>query len=343
MKRIMNLARLSLIAAGIMVLATLTACGASSSAGSGAGSGAAKKVSDEPKIGVAKIVAHPALDALEKGIVEEITAAFPRAKIDLQNANGEPATASQIAQKFKVDKVDVAVGIATPTAMALANVLTDIPVIYSAVTDPVAAGLVASYDKGGEHITGTSDLPPLEGQIDALLALAPKAKRIGHIYNAGEANSVSTAAKAEAYVKSKGLEFVTATVTNSAEVSQALTSLVGRVDGIYLSTDNTVFSAISTVADICLKAKLPLVTADPSSAEQVPVLAAVGFNYYEMGKATGRIVVEVLKGKKTADIPTYFAKDPKEQALVINLDVAKQIGVTVPQDMVSRASLVIGK
>lgn len=314
-------------------LMALAACGADS----------AKKVSDEPKIGVAKIVAHPALDALEKGIVEEITAAFPKAKIDLQNANGEPATASQIAQKFKVDKVDVAVGIATPTAIALANVLTDIPVIYSAVTDPVDAGLVASFDKGGDHITGTSDLPPLEGQIDTLLALAPNAKRIGHIYNAGEANSITTAGKAEAYCKSKGIEFVTATVTNSAEVSQALTALFGRVDGIYLSTDNTVFSAISTVADLCIKAKLPLVTADPSSAETVPVLAAVGFNYYEMGKATGRIVVDVLKGKKTADIPTYFAKDPKEQALVINLDVAKQIGVTVPQNLIDRASLVIGQ
>lgn len=330
MNKSITFAGLALIGAGLVAL---TACGSDS----------AQKVEDQPKIGVAKIVAHPALDALEKGIVEEISAAFPNAKIDLQNANGEPATASQIAQKFKVDKVDVAVAIATPTAMALVNVLTDIPVIYSAVTDPVAAGLVASFDKGGDHITGTSDLPPLEGQIDTLLALAPTIKRIGHIYNAGEANSVTTAAKAEAYCKSKGLEFVTATVANSAEVSQALASLVNRVDGMYLSTDNTVFSAISTVADLCIKAKLPLVTADPSSAETVPVLAAVGFNYYEMGKATGRIVVDVLKGKKTADIPTYFAKDPKEQALVINLDVAKQIGVTVPQDLIERASLVIGK
>jgi putative ABC transport system substrate-binding protein len=294
-----------------------------------------------PLIGIAKIVAHPALDALEKGIQEEVSAAYPDAKFDLQNANGEPATASQIAQKFKIEKVNIAVGIATPTAMALANVITDIPVIYSAVTDPVAAGLVKSFDQGGPNITGTSDLPPVEGQIDTLVELVPGIKRIGHVYNAGEANSVTTAKKAADYCASKGIQFVTAVVANSAEVSQALTSLVGRVDGIYLSTDNTVFSAISTVADLCLKNKLPLVTADPSSAETVPVLAAVGFNYYEMGRATGRIVVEVLKGKKTSDIPTYFAKDPKEQSLVINLDVAKTLGITVPQDLVKRASLVI--
>ncbi len=296
----------------------------------------------EPRIGIAKIVSHPALDALEKGVVEEISAAFPKAQLDVQNANGEPATATQIAQKFKMDKVDVAVGIATPTAMALANVIKDRPVIYSAVTDPVAAGLVESFDKGGEHITGTSDLPPLEAQIDTLLAIAPNVKRIGHIYNAGEANSVTTAERSRAYCEKKGIDFVTATVSNSAEVSQALQSLIGRVDGIYLSTDNTVFSAISTVADICLKNKLPLVSADPSSAEQVPVLAAVGFNYYEMGKATGRIVVEVLRGKKPSEIPTYFARDPKEQALVLNLDVAKALGLTIPEDLVQRASLVLG-
>ena len=295
-----------------------------------------------PLIGVAKIVAHPALDAMEKGIVEVVTAAFPNAKFDLQNANGEPATASQIAQKFKIQKVDVAVGIATPTAQALANAIKDIPVIYAAVTDPVAAGLVKSYDKGEPNVTGTSDLPPVEAQIDTLLALAPNTKRIGHVYNAGEANSVRTADVSEAYCNKKGIKFVRAIVANSAEVSQALASIVGRVDAIYLSTDNTVFSAITTVADICIREKLPLVTADPSSAETVPVLAAVGFDYYKMGKATGRIIVEVLNGKKTADIPTYFALDPAENALVINVDTAKKIGLTVPKSLLDRASLVVG-
>jgi putative ABC transport system substrate-binding protein len=307
-----------------------------------AGSADGKAAADKgPLVGIAKIVAHPALDALEKGIQEEVAAAFPAARFDLQNANGEPATASQIAQKFKVEKVAVAVGIATPTAQALANAIKDIPVIYSAVTDPVAAGLVASFDQGGANVTGTSDLPPVEAQIDALLAMGA-VKRVGHVYNAGEANSVRTAKVAADYCAQKGVAFVPAVVANSAEVSQALAALVGRVDGIYLSTDNTVFSAISTVADICIREKLPLVTADPSSAEKVPVLAAVGFDYYKMGRATGRIVVDVLKGKKTADIPTYFAKDPAEHALVVNLDTAKKIGVTVPKSLIDRASLVLG-
>ncbi|MFA6505164.1 MAG: ABC transporter substrate-binding protein [Treponemataceae bacterium] len=295
----------------------------------------------KPLIGIAKIVSHPALDAVEKGIMEEVLKAFPGARFDQQNANGEPATASQIAQKFKVEKADIAVGIATPTAQALVAVLKDIPVIYSAVTDPVAAGLVASFEKGGANVTGTSDLPPVEGQIDTLILLA-KAKRIGHVYNAGEANSVNTAKVAEAYCAKKGVKFIKAVVSNSAEVSQAIASLAGRVDGIYLSTDNTVFAAISSVADVCLKKKIPLVTADPSSAEKVPVLAAVGFDYYKMGRATGRIVVDVLKGKKTADIPTWFAKDPSEHALVLNKDVAKALGIKIPAELLSRASLVLG-
>lgn len=294
-----------------------------------------------PLVGIAKIVSHPALDAVEKGIMEEVAKTFPNARFDLQNANGEPSTASQIAQKFKVEKAAVAVGIATPTAQALAAAIKDVPVIYSAVTDPVAAGLVASFDKGGANVTGTSDLPPLEAQLDTLIVLA-KARRVGHVYNAGEANSVKTAKATEAYLAKKGVQFVPAVVANSAEVGQAIAALAGRVDGIYLSTDNTVFSAISTVADLCLKQKLPLVTADPSSAEKVPVLAAVGFDYYKMGLATGRIVAAVLKGKKTADIPTYFARDLSEHAFVVNLNVARELGIAVPADMLSRASLVIG-
>ncbi len=301
----------------------------------------AARSADEPLVGIAKIVAHPALDDLEKGIVEEVRAAFPKARFDLQNANGEPATATQIAQKYKISKADIAVGIATPTAMALANTISEFPVVYSAVTDPVAAGLVPSFDKGGANVTGTSDLPPVENQIDTILAIAPTVTRVGHVYNAGEANSVTTAERLKAYCTKKGLAFVPSVVTNSAEVSQALTALIGRVDAVYLSNDNTVFSAISTVAEICNSEKIPLVTADPSSAESIPILAAVGFNYYQMGRATGRIVVDILKGKKTADIPTYFPKDSEEMALVLNKKVAKELGLVIPEDLLAQASLVI--
>jgi putative tryptophan/tyrosine transport system substrate-binding protein len=291
-------------------------------------------------VGIAKFVSHPALDALEKGVQDEILAAKKDVQFDLQNANADMSTATQIAQRFKSSKVSVAVGIATPTAQSLANAIKDIPVVYCAVTDPVSAGLVESFDKGGRNVTGTSDMTPVREQLDLLLTFKPKA-RIGHIYNAGEANSVKLAEMVQAYCAEKGLEYVPATVTNSAEVRQALLSIVNRIDGVYLGNDNTVFSAINAVAEICNEKKIPLVTADPSSAETVPVLAAMGFNYYAMGRATGKIVLRILDGEKTANIPTYFAKDPSEMALVLNKDVAATIGVTISADLEARASLVI--
>lgn len=293
-----------------------------------------------PVIGVAKFVSHPALDALEKGVQDEISASRKDVQFDLQNANADMGTAAQIAQRFKSTKVAVAVGIATPTAQALANAIKTIPVVYCAVTDPVAAGLVASYDKGGENVTGTSDMTPVREQLDLLVSLKPKA-RIGHVYNAGEANSVKLAEIAQAYCAEKGLDFVPSTVTNSSEVRQALLSIAGRIDAVYLGNDNTVFSAINAVTDICNDKKLPLVTADPSSAETMPILAAMGFDYYAMGRATGKIVLRILAGEKTTAIPTYFATDPSEMALVLNKDVAAAIGVTIPPELEAEASLVI--
>lgn len=293
-----------------------------------------------PRVGVAKFVSHPALDALEKGITDEISAARKDVQFDLQNANADMGTAAQIAQRFKDSKVKVAVAIATPTAQAMANALKDIPVVFSAVTDPVSAGLVASLDKGGPNVTGTSDMTPVREQLDLLVSLKPNA-RIGHVYNAGEANSVKLAELVQAYCAESGLAFVPATVTNSSEVRQALLSIASRVDGVYLGNDNTVFSAISAVTEICNERKLPLVTADPSSAETMPILAALGFDYYAMGRATGRIALRILAGEKTADIPTYFATDPSEMALVLNKDVAAAIGISIPADLEARASLVI--
>ena len=314
----------------LMVLAALCAVGSLASC--------AKKT--VPVIGIAKFVTHPALDALEKGVQDEVLASRSEMQFDLQNANADMSTAAQIAQRFKSSKTAVAVGIATPTAQALANAIKDFPVIYCAVTDPVSAGLVESFEKGGANVTGTSDMTPVREQLDLLVSLKP-ITRVGHIYNAGEANSVKLAELVKAYCDEKGLEFVPSTVTNSSEVRQALLSIAGRIDGVYLGNDNTVFSALSAVTDICNERKLPLVSADPSSAETLPVLAAMGFDYYAMGRATGKIVLRVLSGEKTADIPTYFAKDPSEMALVINKDVAAAIGVVIPAELEKRASLVI--
>ncbi|MBU0928371.1 MAG: ABC transporter substrate-binding protein [Spirochaetes bacterium] len=296
-------------------------------------------VKDTP-IGIAKFVSHPALDDLERGVIDELTATVPGARFDLQNANADMATAAQIARKFKSDRVKAAVGIATPTAQALANAIRDLPVVFCAVTDPVAAGLVASYDGGGKNVTGTSDMTPVAAQLDLLVSLKP-IKRLGHVYNAGEANSVKLASLVKEYCAGKGIELVESTVANSSEVRQAVQSIAGRIDGLYLGNDNTVFSAVNAVAEICLQKRLPLVTADPTSAESVPVLAALGFDYYQMGRATGRLVARVLAGEEPGSIPTYFPSAPAEKSLVLNLDVAARLGLSPSAELVAQATSIV--
>lgn len=300
----------------------------------GCGAGGSKTV------GIAKFVAHPALDAVEQGIIDELKAAKPELKFDQQNSNADMATAAQIAQRFKDTKVAVAVGIATPTAQALVNQIKTIPVIYSVVTDPVAAGLVASMDKGGKNVTGTSDMTPVRVQLDMLLAIKP-VKRIGHLYSSGEANSAVLAGIVKAYCAEKGLEYVETTVTNSSEVKSALLSIADRIDALYLGNDNTVFSALNAVSEVTLAKKIPLMSADPASAETIPVLAALGYDYYGMGRATGKMVLRVLNGEKTENIPGYLPTDPSALVLVLNQDVAKQIGVTLSPELLGQAKVLV--
>jgi len=290
-------------------------------------------------IGISKIVSHPALDAVVKGIQDELKDAKVNATFDVQNANGDINTAASIATKFQSEKVNLAVGVATPTAQALVNTLKGIPIVYSAVTDPVKAGLVPSLTKGGKNVTGVSDMTPVKQQIEMLLKMK-KIKRLGHIYTSSEENAVVLAGMVKQVCKEMKIEFVETTVTKSAEVKQAAQAIAGRVDAIYISTDNTVVSAMSAVADVAAKAKIPIMSADPSSSETHDVLAAWGFDYYKMGRATGKMVIEILKGKKPEQIPTRFMTKASDVDLLINLDVAKKLGITVPKDIVKSAKTI---
>lgn len=293
-------------------------------------------------IGISKIVAHPALDAIEKGIIDEIKKVYPDAVFDLQNANGDMGTATQIANKFKLDSVDLAIGIATPTAMALDGVLDSIPVVYSAVTDPVAAGLVESTDKGEEGIAGVSDMTPVEAQIKLLNDITP-VKTLGHIYNSGEANGVSLMEKAKKYCEDNDIEFVEAVATNTSEVKQAAISIMDKVDGLYLSNDNTIFAALPAILEIANENKVPLMTADPQSALDGDVFAAMGFDQYKLGVASGKVALDVLQGKDTKEIPTVYLTDPSDLNFVINLDVANEIGVKISEDIKKQATTVLGE
>ena len=291
-------------------------------------------------IGVSKIVSHPALDAVVKGLQDELAAEKISAEYDLQNANGDINAAASIATKFQSEKVSVAVGVATPTSQSLVNTLKGIPIVFTAVTDPVKAGLVASLKKGDKNVTGVSDMTPVKQQIELLLKVK-KVKRLGHIYTSSEENAVVLAGIVKQVCKEMKIEFVETTVSKSAEVKQAVQAIIGRVDALYISTDNTVVSAMSAITDVATKAKVPVMSADPSSAENYPVLAAWGFDYYKMGRTTGKMVVEILKGKKPEQMPTQFMTKTSDVDLLINLDVAKKLGLKFPAEIVKSANKVV--
>jgi putative ABC transport system substrate-binding protein len=305
--------------------------------------GAQEEAGDQPvKIGVSKIITHPALDAVEQGLQDVLNEAGVNAVFDLQNANGDSSTVSSISQKFKTDRVDIAVGIATPTAQSLANTITDVPVIYTAVTDPVDAGLVDSYERGLNNVTGVSDMTPVEAQIQMLKDITGMQK-LGHVYSSSEANAVLIKETAEKAAEELGIEFIATAVANTSEVRSAAQALMNKVDALYVSTDNTVVSAMPSLVDVADQYGVPVLAADPTSsaAKGVNVLIAWGFDYYKIGRATGRLIKEVLDGADPADIGTVFMTDPSDIELWVNLDVADRLGITVPKDIVDNATVII--
>jgi putative tryptophan/tyrosine transport system substrate-binding protein len=291
------------------------------------------------KIGIAKIVQHPALDAIESGIQDAVNASGIKATYDLQNANGDVNTAAQIANQFKSEKVDVAVGIATPCAVALANTIKDIPVIFGTVTDPVGAGLVTTVDHGEGNVTGMSDAIPTESHIKMFKEVAG-IKTLGYIYTSDEANSISALNLVKKGCEENGLQLVTQSITKSADVKQAAEAIISRVDGIYLTTDNTVFSALPSLVEVFGKAKKPIFSGDVTGAKDGGIFMASGFNYYKAGRATGEMVVKVLNGTKPADLPVRFMTDPSDADLLVNLDAATSCGIKIPQNYVDQADYI---
>lgn len=295
---------------------------------------------DSVAIGISKMVAHPALDAIEQGIQDYLNSTTIKATFDLQNCNAEIGTAIAIAQKFKSDKKDLVIGIATPPAQALAQVITDRPVVFGAITDPLAAGLVANYDRTeATNIAGISDLNPVELQLDTFFSIT-NAKRLGMIYTSSEANGVAMMELARDICKERGIEFIAAAVSNSSEVKMAAQSIVGRIDAMYIAIDNTVVSAIAGVSDVCDKAGIPLFNTDTTSSENIDFLMSWGFNYYTVGVETGKVVERILKGEDPKDIGAVFFDDPTQFELWFNLDVAKKLGITIDERLLNSAAVV---
>lgn len=292
-------------------------------------------------VAITQIVEHPALDAATQGVKDELAAAGYVAgktlKWSFESAQGSPVTAAQVAKKFVGDAPDVIVAIATPSAQAVAASTKTIPLVFSAVTDPVGAKLIASMEKPGGNVTGVSDMSPIAAHLGLIKRIMPDATRLGVVFNPGEANSVSLVGHVKTEAPKAGLTIAEGAATKSGDVLAAARSLVGKVDAIYVPTDNTVVSAFEAVVKVGRDAKIPVFAADTSSVERGAV-AAAGFNYYDVGRQTGAMVVRILKGEKPGDIP---AEGIAKTELFVNPGAAKAMGITLPADVVSSAKKVV--
>ena len=287
----------------------------------------------EVHVAVSQIVEHPALDACRNGLKDGLAAAGfkdgENLKFTFQTAQGNPATAAQIARQFVGEGADVLVGIATPTAQALASATKEIPIVFSAVTDPVGAKLVRTMANPGGNVTGLSDLSPVAQHVAVMKEIVPGAKTIGVVYNPGEANAVSLVELLKEKARAAGLDVAEATVSRSADVGSATQALAGRADIIYAITDNTIASAIAAMIKSANAANIPVFAGATSYVEEGAV-AAVGFDYYQIGYQTADYVVKILNGAAPASLPARVAKGTD---VFINKGAAKRLGVTLPPSL----------
>ncbi|MFO7254639.1 MULTISPECIES: ABC transporter substrate-binding protein [Limnochorda] len=288
------------------------------------------------RLGIIQIVEHPSLDQARQGFLDRLEELGYTVQADYQNAQGDMATAQIIARSLAESRPDLILAIATPTAQAMAQATSTIPILITAVTDPEAAGLVERNERPGTNVTGTSDLNPVDLQLALVPKLVPDARRVGIVYNAGEANSVVQVEWARRVAAELGLTLVEATVATSSEVLQAAQSLVGRVDALYVPTDNTVVSALEAVVQVAEAARLPLVVGEPDSVARGGLIT-VGIDYYQLGRQTADIADRVLKGANPAELPIEYQTNPR---LVVNPQAAARMGVQLPEELLVEAEQV---
>ncbi|WP_182187557.1 ABC transporter substrate-binding protein [Pectinatus frisingensis] len=293
------------------------------------------------KIGVVQLVEHNALDAANKGFIDGLKergyVEGQNITVDQQNAQADQSNLKNIAERFVSDKDDLICAIATPAAQTVANATKNIPIVGTAITDYKSAKLVASNEKPGGNITGTSDMSPIKEQIDLLIKLFPNAKTIGTVYSSSEINSEIQVNLMKEYAESKGLKVETATVSTVNDIQQAVQSLTGKVDVFYEPTDNVIASAMPTLTSITDPAKIPVICGEPNMVKQGGLIT-YGIDYYKLGIQTSHMAADILDGKtKPADMPIETAKDLK---ITVNKKDAATLGITIPDDILKGADII---
>lgn len=296
---------------------------------------------DQITIATTYIVEHPALDAVRDGLRDELAKLGyeegKTLKTIHESAQGSPATAAQIARKFLGDKPDLIVAITTPSAQAMVAAVKDIPIVFTAVTDPLGAKIVTDMDMPGGNVTGVTDLSPIGLHLDLIKEITPGARRVGVPFNPGEANAVALVNLLNEMAPERGLEIVEAPAPRSADVMTASRSLVGKADVIYVPTDNTIVSALDAVIKVGQENQIPVYAGDTDSVPR-GAIAALGFNYYDVGRQTARIVDRILKGEKPGNIPVSGIEITE---LYVNPGAAGSMGIELPQSVIQRAHTVV--
>lgn len=295
------------------------------------------------KISVNQFVEHPALDAVLKGFQDSLKAQNVSVEYKVHNAQANMATANQIARQILGEKPDLILAIATAPAQACAQALKMAPknlkrtLLFTAVTDPISAGLVESWEKPGKNITGVSDMLPVREHMGMMKEFYPNLKKLGVIYNAGEVNSKVLVKLIKETGKEMGFKVVEANASKSSEVFQATKSLVGKAEAVYIPIDNTVVSAFESAVKVGQQNKLPIFAADVDSVPRGAV-AAMGFDYYKHGYQTGLMAKRILDG---ADPATTPVETQNQLLLHLNLSSAKSMGVKIPQSLLDKADKIL--
>ena len=300
----------------------------------GCGGGDAGSQNGQLQIGIVQYQNHVALDSAREGFIKALAdngyEDGNNIVITYQNAQGDQSNLGTICDQLVSNQSDLILGIATPAVQTLAQKTTEIPVLGTAVTDYVEAKVVNSNEAPGGNVTGTSDMNPIEEQIDLLLQLVPDAKTVGVLYTSSEDNSVIQARLAKEAIEAKGLQYVEATVTNVNDIQQVTQSIVDRCDAIYIPTDNTFASAMPIVHGVTQQSKTPVICGESGMVE-TGGLATLGINYYDLGYQTGLMAVKILKGEATPD--SLPVERPSQYDYAINGEVAAELGLEIPADL----------
>ncbi|MGM9525781.1 MAG: ABC transporter substrate binding protein [Peptococcaceae bacterium] len=329
----------AVVAIAAMSMGMLAGCGGSKDSGAQQGAEDGKTY----KVGVVQLVQHGALDQANQGMIDGLKDnGYEEGKnleIDQQNAQGDQSNLQNIAQQFVSNESDIILAIATPAAQVMAAATEDIPIVGTAITSYTGAKLVESDEAPGTNVTGTSDMNPIEAQLNLLLQIVPDAKVIGTVYTASETNSQIQVDILEQIAGEMGLTVEARTISNVNDIQQAAQSLVGEVDALWLPTDNNVASAMPQVIGVTDEAGLVTICGEESMV-RAGGTATYGFSYYKLGYNAGVMAAKILSGESVpAEMPIQYM--PEEDCVaIVNTDAVAALGIEIPADIMDNATQV---